>query len=366
MDRSKVIIRTSIIGIFLNLLLILFKLAVGVLSNSIAIILDAVNNMGDALSSIITIIGTRLAGKAPDKKHPYGYGRIEYLASVLISVIVLVAGITSLRESVDKILHPEEASYSVVTLIILILAVIVKFVWGRHMKKTGESIHAQTLVASGTDSFFDAILSFATFVAAIINMLWGIGLEGILGVVISIIIIKAGFQMLLETLDSIIGTRADADLSKTLKEKIGSYGGVLGAYDLALHNYGPMELIGSVHIEVADTMTAKEIHGLTRQIAIDIYNEFGMILTVGIYASNTSEEEILAIKKDAAKIVEGEPLILQMHGFYGDSETKSVTFDLVFDFDADAEELQAKVEKRLSGLYPAYHFYVVVDSDYSD
>ncbi|MCH5345245.1 MAG: cation transporter [Acetatifactor sp.] len=366
MDRNRKIIQTSIVGIAVNLVLVIFKMIVGLMANSIAIILDAVNNMGDALSSIITIIGTKLAGKAPDKKHPYGYGRIEYLTSVLIAVIVLMAGLTSVRESADKILHPQAASYSVVSLVIIAVAVVAKFVCGRYVKAVGEKIHAQSLVASGSDAFFDSVLSFATLVAAVVNMFWQVSLEGILGLVISLIIIKAGVEMLLETLNSIIGERIDSELTEKLKEKVNSYGEVRGTYDLTLHNYGPTKLIGSVHIEVEDDLTARDIHRLTRQITMDVYLEFGIVLTVGIYAANTSDEKVMAVRKYLEQLVGKYSEILQMHGFYADLENQSITFDLIVDFKADVQKIKEDVLAKLREKYSEFTFDVVLDSDYSD
>lgn len=366
MDRTKKIIKTSIVGIVVNVILVLFKMAVGLITNSIAVILDAVNNLSDALSSVITIIGTKLAGKAPDKKHPYGYGRIEYLTSVLISVIVLIAGITSLKESAQKLFNPQAATYSVVSLIIIAVAVVVKFVCGTYVKKVGKSINSGSLIASGSDALFDSVLSFATLVAAIVSIIWGISLEGILGVVISVIIIKAGLEMLFETLNSIIGTRTDPELSKDLKEKVCSYPDVKGAYDLTLHNYGPTQIIGSVHIELPDDMTAREIHKLSRTISADVFKQFGIVLTVGVYASNDSDEELTSIRESTEKTVANYPEILQLHGFYADKENKRVMFDIIVDFNADAGEVRQKLNKELTSLYPDYSFDIILDSDYSD
>lgn len=366
MDRSRKIIRTSIVGIAVNVVLVLAKMAVGFLSNSIAIILDAVNNLGDALSSLITVIGTKLAGRAPDKKHPYGYGRIEYLTSVVIAVIVLLAGVTSLRESVDKTLHPQTADYTVVTLIVIAMGIAAKLLCGIYVRGVGKKINAQTLVASGSDAFFDAVLSAGTLLAALVNIIWGFSLEGILGLLISLVILKAGVEMLLETLNSIIGVRTDKELSSALKERINSYEQVLGTYDLTLHNYGPTEIIGSVHIEVEDRMPAKEIHHLTRQIAVEVYNTFGIVLTIGIYASNNSDSQVLEIKKRLEQIVTEHTEVLQFHGFYGVSEEKMATFDLVVDFQADAAVVQKQIQEELARYYPDWKFLVVLDSDYSD
>ena len=180
MDRQSKIIKTSIIGIVVNLILVAFKATIGILVNSIAITLDAVNNLTDALSSIITIIGAKLAGKAPDKNHPYGYGRIEYFSSIIIAVIVLWAGVTALQESWPKIFAPDVTSYTTTSLIIIAVAVVVKILLGRYVKSTGEKINSQALIASGSDALFDAILSLSTLIAAIISIFYHISLLKIL------------------------------------------------------------------------------------------------------------------------------------------------------------------------------------------
>lgn len=366
MDRNQRIVRTSIIGIAANLLLVAFKTGVGLATNSIAVILDAVNNLSDALSSIITIIGTRLSGKRPDRKHPYGHGRIEYITSAVIAIIVLLAGVTSLRESLEKTIHPEETSYGAASLVIIAAAVVVKLLMGRYVKKVGEEINAGTLIASGSDATFDAVLSFSTLLAAAAKLLWNWQIEGVLGVVISLFILKAGVEMLLDPINSIIGIRADADLSVPLREMICSFPEVRGAYDLTLHNYGPSQIIGSVHVEVPDRMTARQIHYLTRCISGRAFDEFGVLLSVGIYAANDSSEELTEIRRVTEAIVAQKPEILQMHGFFGDEERKIVMFDLIVDFSADASAVKKDVVEQLMQKYPKYRFDIVLDSDYSD
>jgi len=366
MDREKRIVRTSVIGIAANLVLVLFKMAVGFLTNSIAVVLDAVNNLSDALSSVITIVGTRLANRAPDRKHPYGHGRVEYLTSVLIAVIVLLAGLTSLKESAEKVFHPVQATYTPVSLVIIAVAVAAKVLIGRYVSRVGREINSGSLVASGADALFDAVLSFATLVAAVVNLVWGVGLEGILGVVISAFIIKAGVGMLRETLDSIIGTRTEHELSEAIKALVCARPEVHGAYDLILHNYGPTRMIGSVHIEVDDELTARDLHALTRRISAEVYEKFGVILTVGIYASGNSSEELTALRRTVEELAAADPAILQVHGFYGDSEQKWAMFDLIVDFKADAEAVRDRLLQELSRRYGEYRLDIVLDSDYSD
>ena len=236
--RDRIIIRTSVIGILANVLLAAFKAVVGLLTHSIAIVLDAVNNFSDAASSVITIVGTKLAGKQPDRKHPFGYGRIEYLSAMVISLIVLYAGITSFTESARKILHPDTPEYTVPALVIVAAGVLVKVLLGRFVKSTGEKVNSDSLINSGEDATLDSVISASTLAAAAIYLWKGISLEAWLGAVISVIIIKSGIGMLRETLSKVLGERADADLSKEIKQTVRSFPGVGGAYDLILHNYG--------------------------------------------------------------------------------------------------------------------------------
>ena len=363
MTRQEKIIKTSIIGIVVNLILVAFKAFVGIVTNSIAITLDAVNNLTDALSSIITIIGAKLAHRPPDKNHPYGYGRIEYFSSVIIAVIVLWAGITAFMESWPKIFTPDVTNYSTVSLVIIAVAIVVKLALGRYVKSVGEYINSQALVASGSDALFDSILSLSTLVAALISIFFHISLEGILGVIISIVIIKASIDMIRETLDSMIGARVDSELSRKIKDSICELPEVYGAYDLSLHNYGPEEMQGSVHVEVDDSLTALEIHNLTRQISIKIYNEFSIILTVGIYARNNKFDDI---RNDLYEIASKYEEIIEIHGFIVYETQKLVTFDMIVDFDADREKVKSRILKEIEQKHPQYTYQVIDDYDVSD
>jgi len=366
MERQKQIVRVSVLGIAANAVLAAFKAVVGLVTGSIAVTLDAVNNLSDALSSVITIVGTKLASRAPDKKHPFGYGRIENVTSVAIAVIVLLAGLTSFRESVVKILHPESAEYTAVSLVIIAAAVLEKFFLGRNVKSSGEKTNTDHLIASGSDALFDSIISLSTLVAAAISLLFHVSIEGWLGAVISAVIVKAGVEILIDSLNAIIGYRIDSNLSRELKEAVTAYDGVLGAYDLSLHRYGPEKIVGSVHIEVDDAATARELHALTRRITADMLAKYGVLLTVGIYASNTRGEEERRIKEDVQSVTAEYPEILELHGFYVDPETDRISFDLIVSFDADAHAVCAQVRERLLEKYPNRTFDIVLDSDISD
>lgn len=366
MSRDKVIIRTSVIGIAANVLLAAFKAVIGLASNSIAVVLDAVNNLSDALSSIITIVGTKLAGKLPDKKHPLGYGRIEYLSAMLVSGIVLYAGITSAVESVKKIIHPEKPDYSVISLVIIAVAVLVKIVLGRYVKAQGEEVNSGSLVASGSDAMFDAILSSSVLASAIIFKVSGISLEAYVGAVISVIIIKSSVEMMMETLDQILGERAEKEITDKIIAIMKEEKDVRGAYDLVLHNYGPDKHLGSVHIELPDHMTVREVDRLTRKLEAKVYKETGVIMTgVGLYSYNTGDSGAAKIQNDVQERVLAHDWALQLHGFYVDTETKEMTFDVVMSFDIRPKEGLQILYEEMCKAYPDYKIVIAPDVDVS-
>lgn len=366
MDRTKTIVKTSFIGIGVNLVLVAFKAIVGLAANSIAVILDAVNNLSDALSSVITIVGTKLANRKPDKKHPFGHGRIEYLTSIAVALIVLVAGATSMKESIGKIISPEPADYKVYSLVVIAVAIAAKIFIGQYFKRVGKNVGSDALVNSGADALFDAILSGATLACAALSFVWSYPLEGWVGALISVFIIKAGVEMVLETGSSIIGKRVDNDLAQKIRETVTAHPEVRGAYDLTIHNYGPTQSLGTVHIEVDDTMTAREIHRISRTIAAEVYTKFGIIMSVGIYAANTSTPEIAALRASVEAAVAARPEILQMHGFYVEEEAKCVMFDLIIDFSADASAIRNDMIAELTEKHPDYRFDVILDTDFSE
>lgn len=364
MDRNKKIIRTSILGILTNIVLVVFKATIGLLVNSIAIILDAVNNLTDVVSSVVTIVGTKLANKAPDREHPYGHGRIEYFSSVIIAIIILLAGILAIKESCEKIISPADTKYSIIALVIIGITVFVKFFLGTHVKKVGKEVNSQSLVASGKDALWDAVVSFSTLIAGIINYIWNFNLEGYLGIIISILIIKSAIGMFKESANSMLGERADSELSAKIKERVLEFEEVQGVYDLNLHNYGPSRTVASLHIQVRNDMNAGEIHILTRNITYKIYEEFGIAVTIGIYAAN-DEGEFGQIKSELERVVKDYKEILQIHGFYVDKE--NVFFDLIIDFDAeDKDKIQQEIIDRMKEKFPEYNYNIILDSDITD
>lgn len=366
--REKVIINTSIIGVICNILLSVFKGIVGFASSSIAIISDAINNLSDAFSSIITIIGTKIASKSADKEHPYGHGRIEYLTAMIISIIVLYAGVTSFTESIKKIINPVKPHYTYTTLIIVIVAILVKTILGIHVKRVGEQVNSESLVNSGKDALMDSIISMSTLIAALIYILFNISLEAWLGAIISIVIVKSGLEMLKSTLSQILGQRIHKDLSRSIKQTVCSFDGVYGAYDLVLSDYGPDTYLGSIHIEIPDTTVASEIDDLTRKIMKEVYEKHQVILSaIGIYSINTKDEEAIKIREKISTIVYSYKGILQMHGFYYNKEEKKISFDIIIDFaDEGKNEIYEKIYSKLKKEYPEYTIEITMDYDISD
>lgn len=366
-DRDRIIVRTSVIGILANVFLAAFKAAAGIMSNSIAILLDAVNNLSDALSSVITIVGTKLASKAPDKKHPLGYGRIEYLSAMIVSAIVLYAGITSAVESVRKIIHPVKAEYTMVSLIIIVVAVLVKLILGSYVKKKGKDAKSGALTASGADAQFDAVLSLSVLLSALLYIATGVSLEAWVGAVISAVIIKAGVEMMIDTLNDILGKRADPETTVRIKRLLSEEPEVRGAYDLFLNNYGPDKNYGSVHLELPDTMTVKEVDVLTRRVQEKIYSETGVILTgVGVYSYNTGDNEAAGIRNRVMETVLSHDWALQLHGFFVDMENKEMRFDVVMSFEIDRQEGVETLTEEIRKLYPDFRVSIVSDVDVSD
>ena len=266
MNREAVIVRTGIIGIVVNVLLAAFKAAVGLTANSIAVILDAVNNLTDAISLIVTIGGTKLSARKPDKAHPLGFGRVEYLTALIVAGLVLYAGITSAVESVKKIINPATPDYSAVSLLIIAVAIAVKIFLGRYVKAKGESVNSGALKASGADAMFDAVLSASVLASALFFIATGISLEAYVGAVISLVIIKAGIGMIVDTLNDILGKRENSEVTDQITKILCEEPKVHGAYDLVVYNFGPSKNLASVHLELPDTMTVKEVDALTRRV----------------------------------------------------------------------------------------------------
>lgn len=367
MNRENKIVATSVVGIAGNVLLAAGKAIIGFISGSISILSDAINNFSDVLSSVITIVGTKLAGKKPDKKHPFGHGRIEYITSLIISLVIMFAGANAIYESIRSLIEGEDATYDITSLIIISVAIIVKILLGLLYRIMAKQTKSDALKSSGTDALFDALLSSTTLVGALISMYAGVSIEGYLGILIGLFIIKTAIDILRGAISSIIGERADKELAKEIKQEALKHKEVIGVYDLILNNYGPNRSIGSFHIEVKDNMTASQIHPLTKEITKDIFLKYGVIITIGIYANNSSHPEIMKMRKYLYDEIKKYEDIKEIHGFFVDTKEKTISFDLLFEFSAqNLQEERDEIIKKLKEKYPDYTSNIIIDFDFSD
>ena len=364
--RENIILQTSCIGILVNLLLAGFKAVVGFSTNSIAILMDALNNLSDVLSSVITVAGAKLADRNPDFEHPFGHGRYEYLSALVISIIIFYAGVTAMVESVKKILYPEVPEYTTASLVLLAVAVIVKIVLGRYVKRKGAEADSGALIGSGSDALFDAVLSFSVLVAALIYLGCGVSLESYVGTVIACFILKSGFGMLRDTLNEILGERPDPLLVRQIKNLLVEEPEIRGAYDLMINNYGPGRNYASVHIELPDVMTVEQVDRLTHRIHEKVFKATGVHLSgVTVYSYNTRDPEAAQMWEQVSQLVMKHPWALQVHGFYVDRTKKTMRFDVVVTFGRDREPLIQELQQEITRLYPDYQVSVDIDRDIS-
>ena len=368
-ERETAIVRTSAIGIAANVALAVFKAVVGILSNSIAVTLDAVNNLSDAISSIITIVGTKLSNKKADREHPFGHGRIEYITTTIIAAIIMYAGISSLIKSIQGIMDPVTPDYSPLSLVIITVAVLVKIILGHYVRSVGNRVNSDTLIASGSDALFDATLSTSVLTAALIFIFTKISLEAYVGVIISVFIIKASIELLQGSIKEIIGMRPDAALSTLIYDIVKEDPDAEGVYDLIIHNYGPDKFVGSFHTEVLDTTSAIEIDTMTRRLSTEIYKQTSgkiIIAAIGIYARNTTDNRIVKMRTEVTEMALAHEGVLQVHGFIADIENQFMAFDTVIEFGYDGKQIVHDIIHEVEAAYPDMNVSVLLDRDTSD
>lgn len=368
-ERETAIVRTSAIGIAANVALAVFKAVVGILSNSIAVTLDAVNNLSDAISSIITIVGTKLSNKKADREHPFGHGRIEYITTTIIAAIIMYAGISSFIKSIQGIMDPVTPDYSPLSLVIITVAVLVKIILGHYVRSVGNRVNSDTLIASGSDALFDATLSTSVLTAALIFIFTKISLEAYVGVIISVFIIKASIELLQGSIKEIIGMRPDAALSTLIYNIVKEDPDAEGVYDLIIHNYGPDRFVGSFHTEVLDTTSAIEIDTMTRRLSTEIYKQTSgkiIIAAIGIYARNTTDNRIVKMRTEVTEMALAHEGVLQVHGFIADIENQFMAFDAVIEFGYDGKQIVHDIIHEVEAAYPDMNVSVLLDRDTSD
>ncbi len=362
MDRNRKIIKTSVIGIIGNVVLSAFKLTVGILTNSIAVILDAVNNITDALSSVITIVGTKLSEKEPDKRHPFGYGRIEYLTSLTIGIIILYAGFIAVRNSVIRIFDPEPSDYSAVSMYIIFLAIFVKVVIGIYSGKMGRKLESAPLLASGHDALNDSVATAATLAAALIHANTGVSIEAYIGLGIAVIILKTAKETLSDSVSLILGEKIDGEIVSLIRNSIMTFPEVDSAFGIVIHNYGRKKLMGSVNIEIPEVFTTAWVDNLQRAIKQKVYEDTGVeLLGITVYAENTKDCEIRSMRESVRAMAGEIDFVVGIYGFYVDKVDRVVRFSVMVDFAADdTEPIRQELLQKIRERYPDFEADIVM------
>lgn len=368
MNREAEIVRASILSIVGNFLLAVVKGITGTLTGSIAITLDAVNSLTDAMASVIAIVGTKLAGRPASHEHPFGYGRVEYLTSIVIAALILSAGLSSFTEALRSLRHPTTPQYTVVTLAVVALAAAVKFGLGFFLTRKGKELNSGSLVGSGTDSLMDGGVSTATCVAGILYLEVGLQIESVLAAGIAILIIRSGGHLLFETISKLLGERADPSIVSKVEREARSIEEVRLASGVALQDYGPDLLAGSIHVTVDGQMTVAEFDDIARDVQSHVYETCGVVLLgVTPYPDAPIDESVKEVRATVARIVWGHEHVIELRGLYVDAETHTIRFDAITGFGAGKREaLSKELLETCTAACPGWEFKVRVIPHFSD
>ena len=357
-DVEKMSVRTaygvlaSIVGIFCNVFLFTAKLLVGIALHSVSVMADAFNNLSDAGSSIISFIGVKVAQIPADKNHPFGHGRAEYVAALLVSFLIIEVGFTFLKDSLDKIRHPQELIFQTAAVVILLLSIAVKIWLGQFNKKLGERINSKVMMAMSADSVGDVIATSATVFSIVFYMITDINIDGFIGVGVSLVVMWAGFGIAKDTLEPLLGAPIDPDLYSSIKNFVEHHDGVIGTHDLMIHNYGPNRSMATIHAEVPNTMTLENAHELIDLIEREVRQKLGIILVVHIDPVETEDEAVLKMRKDVEDAIREVAPECSMHDFHAveGAERINLIFDMVVPIDYGVDERHDLYNKLLMAL----------------
>lgn len=364
-SREGVIVTTSWLGVIVNILCALVKIIIGVLAGSLAIISEGLNNAADVASSILTIVGTKLAGKHPTKEHPFGYGRIEYLTSLIIAAMILMTAYETISEAIGLIFNPKSMELSILIIIIIAASAIIKYVLGAYVQKQGEKINSQALVGVGKDSKSDCIVSVVTIVATICYIFFHISIDAYAGIITSLFIFKAGFEILKETVGDLLGNAGDRELADELYKLIRSNPLVLNAADMMLHNYGPDRYSGSVNIELDHALTVEQIYAAIHAMQLQIMHDFNIVMVFGVYAVDRDHENVIEMRKYIGSFVQNTDHVNSFHALYIDPNNNDIYCDLVVDYDLDDwDKLRDTFTDYMQHKYPGQRLELVIETEY--
>ena len=364
-SREGTVVTVSGLNILVNLIFAAIKVVIGLAVSSIAIVSEGVNNATDSATSLITIVGTKLSAKHPTEKHPFGFGRIEYLTSLLISVLILFTGAELMESSVKRIFAPQEMYISYVTMAIIAVSALVKLALGLYTIKEGRRVDSSSLVALGTECRSDSVVSVITLVTALVFLVFHVSLDAYAGIIMSLIVLKAGFEVLKETLSDILGQAGEKELAQELYRIIRAEPLVLNAADMMLHNYGPDSYSGSVNVEIDHSKTVEEVYAALHELQLRIMHEKHITMVFGIYAVDRDHAQIRQLREQVAAFVREQKHVTSYHALYIHPNGKDLYVDLVVDYDlADWEALRKEFTAYMAELYPDKHLELVIETNY--
>ena len=364
-ERTGIINRTAILGIVVNVLIAGVKIAAGLLASSVAIVSEGVNNAADALTSVLTMVGTRLAGRHPDAKHPFGYGRIEYLTGLVVAVVIIVSGVQMLIESVKLIFRPEELSISYVSLAIVAVSAVVKFFLGLYTIARGRVAQSDALVGVGLECRGDSYISIITIGVAVVFLLTGVSLDAYAGVVMSAIILKAGVEVLLKIVSELIGRPGEKELATKIYQLVRATPGVVGAADMMLHNYGPNAWSGSVNVEIDHAKSVGEVYAMLHELQLGIMHEEHVTMVFGVYAVDDDHVESRRIRRTILEYVKAHEHVKSFHAVYLEPGTNRLYCDLVVDYElADWGVLRADFLDYMKAKVPGRDVVLTVETEF--
>ncbi len=372
---EKVSVRTaygvlaSIVGIFCNVFLFLVKFAVGLAVHSVSVMADAFNNLSDAGSSIISFAGVKIASKPADEEHPFGHGRMEYIAALVVSFLVLEVGFTFLKDSIGKIQSPEALNFQVVSVAILILSIGVKLWLGLFNRKLGRKIDSKVMMAAFTDSMGDVLTTTATIASLLFFRFTGINIDGIIGIGVALVVMWAGIGIAKDTLEPLLGEAVDPEEYKRIKKFVEGYDGVVGSHDLIVHNYGPNRSMASIHAEVPNNVSIEESHEVIDRIERDAVENLGIFLVVHMDPIEIEDENILMIRKQVNTAIKEIDDACSIHDFrvVDGKHQINLIFDLVVPREYGKEkkkEVEEALCKVLKERDERYEFVITVEHSF--
>ncbi len=369
--RGKVGYLSGIIGIIVNLLLFAIKLAVGLIVSSVAVLADAFNNLSDAASSIITIIGFKLSDKPADKEHPYGHGRIEYISALIIAFLVMLVGFQFIKSSIDRIINPTPVNFEWVPFILLFVSIFFKVWLSLLNKNLGNKINSSSLKATATDAIGDVFTTSVVVISFFVSRFTTFPVDGYIGCIVAVIILYAGFNLIRDTVNPLIGEAPDAELVKELTEGVLSYDYITGVHDLIVHNYGPSRTMASIHAEIPADIPIMVIHEIIDKAERELSEKLQLHLVIHMDPICIMTEEVIKIKNEVTKAIKYNPLIKSMHDFrvIGEGDHRTLIFDIIVDAKnlgrvISEEKLKTMLCEAVKEINPHYECIITVDKEY--